>query len=193
MASDWEVLVTGDRSLKQITQALVLHRLTASKEGINMLHKSNHVISYNYIRIQNQSWSRMVANNPLHFPHFRKGVATHSTIDNNDGRQETWTGSGTTHDTNKTLFRVPSNYELESIPVIGEVERQLDLNDENTNWMKEPPLYTLGKRVEPPLLPDLKIELGSDVLDLSLNAAFQELKEKGMGGSITGDKFMEIL
>ena len=54
MASDWKVLVTGDESPKQIILALVLHRLTASKEGINMLHKSNHVISYNDVRVQNK-------------------------------------------------------------------------------------------------------------------------------------------
>ena len=44
-----------------------------------------------------------------------KGVSTHSTVDNNDGRQETLTGVGTTHDTNQTLFQVPSEKEREEI------------------------------------------------------------------------------
>ena len=169
LASDWEVLVTGDKSAKQIILGLVLHRLTASKEGINMLHKSNHVISYNNILTQNKAWSKMVASNPLHFPTFRKGVSTHSTIDNNDGSQETWTGKGTTHDTNKTLFQAPSKNEVEKIPVIGDSEQiPLVLNDDSPNWSKDPLPYTLGKRVGPPLLPNLNPEIGSDLLEESL-------------------------
>ena len=167
IASDWESMVTRERSPKQIVLGLVLHRLTASKEGINMLHKTNHVISYNDIRLQNKSWARMVSSNPLHFPRFRKGITTHSTVDNNDGSQETWTGKGTTHDTNKTLFQVPSKEEL-NIPVIGEVQAPLVLNEEPINWNKEPLPYTLGKRVGPPLLPDLQIERQDNLLEESL-------------------------
>ena len=56
-----------------------------NKEAINALHKANHVISYNNIRMQNAAWSRMVSENRLHFPDFHKDVTTHSAID--DGRQ----------------------------------------------------------------------------------------------------------
>ena len=80
------------------------------------MHKTNHVISYNDIRMQNVAWARMVSAKPFHFPNFRKGVVTHSTIDNNDGRQETMTGVGTTHNTNMTLFQVPSAEEISIIP-----------------------------------------------------------------------------
>ena len=55
-----------------IILGLVLHRLTASKEGINMLHKSNHVISYNNIFEQNKAWSKMIANNQLYSLIFAK-------------------------------------------------------------------------------------------------------------------------
>ena len=34
-----------------------------------------------------------------------KRIATHVTLDNNDGREETSTGRGTTHDTNFTIFQ----------------------------------------------------------------------------------------
>ena len=81
--------------------------------------------------------------------------------------QETWTGKGTTHDTNKTLFQVPSKEEL-NIPVIGEVQAPLVLNEEPINWNKEPLPYTLGKRVGPPLLPDLQIERQDNLLEESL-------------------------
>ena len=68
-----------------------------------VLHKTNHVISYNDIRKQNPTWSRMVSEHKLHFPYFRKGVTTHGTIDN--GRsQETPSGSCTTHGTIKSIF-----------------------------------------------------------------------------------------
>ena len=46
----------------------------------------------------------MVSEDRLRFPYFCKCVTTHSAIDNNNGRQETLTGPGTTHGTNKTIF-----------------------------------------------------------------------------------------
>ena len=79
--------------------------------------------------MQNAAWSRMVSEDRLHFPYFRKGVTRHSTIDNNDGRQETLTGSGTTHDTNKTIFQVLSTGEKQNLPMIGEQERPLLLKE----------------------------------------------------------------
>ena len=49
------VMITGDKSAKQIILGL------ASKTGINMLHKSNHVISYKKILERNKAWSKMTA------------------------------------------------------------------------------------------------------------------------------------
>ena len=60
-----------------------------NQEAINALHKANHVISYNYIRMQNAAWSRMVSEDRLHFTYFRRALTTRSTIYNNDGRKET--------------------------------------------------------------------------------------------------------
>eukprot|EP00794_Sanderia_malayensis_P017177 gene17177-18906_t len=58
----------------------------------------------------------------------RKGVTTHSTLDNNDERQQTLTGAGTTHDTNKILFHLPTREQREETPKIGsQVERPLDI------------------------------------------------------------------
>ena len=127
IASDWETLVTKKRSPKQIVLGLVLHRTTGNKEAVTALHKCNHVISYNDIRLQNNAWAHMVSSRKDCYPSLRKGVVTHSTLDNNDGRQETWTGTGTTHDTNKTLFQLPSKHELDTIKPMRELERSLDL------------------------------------------------------------------
>ena len=109
-----------------------------NKEAIDGLHKTNHVIFYNDIRMQNAAWSRMVSEDRLHLPYFRKGVTTQSTIDNNDGRQETLTGSGTTQDTNKTVFQVLSIGQKQNLPMIGEQERPLPLKDEPSIWTTEP-------------------------------------------------------
>ena len=102
----------------------------SSKEAINALHKTTYVICYNDIRMQNAPWSRMVSEDRLHCPYFRKGATTHSTIDNNDGSQETLTCSGTTHDTNKTIFQVLSTDKKQTLPVIRKQERPLLLKNE---------------------------------------------------------------
>ena len=76
-----------------------------NKDAINALHKTNHVISFNDICMQNAAWLRMVSEDRLHFPYFHKCVIMHSPIDNS-GRQKTLTGPGTTQDTNKTIFSI---------------------------------------------------------------------------------------
>ena len=78
----------------------------SNKDAINALHKINHVISFNDICMQNAAWLRMVSEDRLVFPYFHKCVITHSPIDNNNGRQKTLTGPGTTQDTNKTIFSI---------------------------------------------------------------------------------------
>lgn len=102
--------------------------------------------------MQNQAWSRMVASETSCIPSFYKGIATHSTLDNNDGQQETMTGSGTTHDTNITMFQLPTKNEKEElIPISAERSGyHVDIN-ELTSVEREIPPYSIGKRVGPPL------------------------------------------
>ena len=57
LASDWEALAMQEDSPKQVVMGLVLHRLTGSKEAIDVLHKLNHVPSYRDIRLQNMAQS----------------------------------------------------------------------------------------------------------------------------------------
>ena len=82
---------------------------------------------------------------------FRKGVTTHSTIDNNDGRQETVDGSGTTHDTNITMFQLPTDEEL-SLPTIKEEDETpqtlLDSAEEENTIAP----FHIGKLIGPPLV-----------------------------------------
>ena len=53
---------------------------------------------------QIKAWAEMVSSSSPS-PLLVKGISTHATIDINDGRQETSTGKGTTHDTNCTIFQ----------------------------------------------------------------------------------------
>ena len=102
IASDWQGLITNKDTPQQIMLSLTLHRITGSKESVNYINKLGHGISYNNVSKMNDIWSRS-----LHKVNqkFIKGMPIHSTIDNNDGRQDTLTGSGTTHHINCTLFQ----------------------------------------------------------------------------------------
>ena len=130
---------------------LIVHRMTGSKETIDYLHKCNHSASYTAIRLQNQAWARMVITGGCLYPNMRKGVVCHSTLDNNDGRQNTLTGSGTTHDTNVTLFQIPSMTE-ETLPTFGEqIEFPLAFSSAAEDLSNETSPYMIEKKVEPPL------------------------------------------
>ena len=70
----------------------------------------------------------MVSTRHSMLSNMRTGVVTHSAMDNNDGRQESVTGFGTTRDTSQTLLQLPTEEEKEYIPQIGkEVEVPLDI------------------------------------------------------------------
>ena len=99
IALDWESLISRQKNSKQAMLGLTVHRLTGSKEAAQNLHGLGHSISYNDILKYNEFWSR--SQPPCHKV-FSSTMALHSSIDNNDGRQETITGAGTTHDTLST-------------------------------------------------------------------------------------------
>ena len=127
-AIDWESLITGKPSAKQIVLGSNILRMTGSKKAVQLLAKSNHVAPYKTLQKHNANWANLNGRRISLFPNMRKGVSTHSTVDNNDGKQETLTGSGTTHDTNQTLFQVPSLKQREEIPTIGaQDERTLNV------------------------------------------------------------------
>ena len=92
-------MTQGRQSPKQVITGLTLHRMTGSKDVVRMMSKMGN------IRTKNQAWARMVSSNTCISTNLAKGIATHTTIDNNDGRQETATGTGTSHDTNSTIFQ----------------------------------------------------------------------------------------
>ena len=104
-ASDWQALLGKDKSTKQTVAGTTIHRLTTNKEVPSMLHELNNTISCHEVSMQNKAWSRMVSATDRKSISTMKGIPIHATIDNNDGRKETMTGKGTSHDSNRTLFQ----------------------------------------------------------------------------------------
>lgn len=111
LALDWQSLITRTANAKQAMLGLTVHRLTGSKEAAQTLHSLGHTISYNEILRYNDLWAKN--QHPVHKKFFNVR-SLHTSIDNNDGRQETITGAGTTHDTNRTLFQpvLPGMYKI---------------------------------------------------------------------------------
>ena len=144
IASDWQALITTIDTPKQIVLSLTLHGVTGSKESVNYIQKLSHGISDNKVSKINDTWSSLTRYNNT----FIKGVPVHSTIDNNDGRQDTITGSGTTHHTNCTLFQPVLSGEVKGNSVENNPEMVIDDDDEYFNL----PEYTIVKsaRVGPP-------------------------------------------
>ena len=105
IANDWTALITGRKNAKQVTLAMVIHRLTASKEVASILHKAGHSISYIDVRLQNEEWLSSLSDMDQLFSGLKKGTVTHSSLDNNDMRQDTNTGHCTTHHTNYLIFQ----------------------------------------------------------------------------------------
>ena len=98
--------MSRERTPKQIVSTMTMHRITGSKEITTMLHKMNHAISYRDFLDQNKALAKKVQLNQELVPlSLVRNLPTHVTIDNNDGSQETVTGKGTTHDTNRTIFQ----------------------------------------------------------------------------------------
>ena len=81
-----------------------IQRLTGNKEVVNILHKLNHTVSYSDVLTQNKFRASTIQHNGKAPRGLMKNIATHATLDNNDGREETANGNGTTHDTNFTMF-----------------------------------------------------------------------------------------
>ena len=100
--------------------------------------------------------------------HISANVTMHSTMDNNHGRQETLTGSGTTHDINKRIFQVLSTEEKQTLPVNREQERPFLLKDEPSIWSTDPLPYNIGKRNGPDLFPKIQMQFDTDQTELAL-------------------------
>ena len=123
IANDWTAILTGRKNAKQITLGMVIHRLTSSKEVANILDKAGHTIPYNYILLHNDHWSSNINSIEI-LRGLLGGTVTHSSLDNNDLRQDTLTGHCTSHHTNFLIFKPKP-------PVVGISDGQLEHNPSN--------------------------------------------------------------
>eukprot|EP00794_Sanderia_malayensis_P001897 gene1897-2154_t len=137
IASDWQALLVKDKLAKQTVAGMTIHRLTANKEVVSMLHKLNNTISYHEIRMQNKAWSRMVSGTGRKSISMMKGIPTHATIDNNDGRQETMTGKGTSHDSNRTLSQPLLPGEQNSASIDEQVDTYDESDEDDVNYIPD--------------------------------------------------------
>ena len=96
---------------------MTVNGITGSKEVANLLHKCGHEISYADIRHLNKSWANEVTTNTnqIFLSTFSSGKSIHVAIDNSDGKQQTITGSKTTHYTNGVAFQLHTSNPTEII------------------------------------------------------------------------------
>ena len=84
---------------------MATHRLTGNKKVVSILHKRKHSISYTDIRMKNKKLAQNVSSQMKAPKSLMKRTTTHVTLENNDGREETSAGGGTTFDTNFTFIQ----------------------------------------------------------------------------------------
>ena len=162
IASGWSSLITGKRNAKKVMLGMNVHRLTATKEVLSVLNKAGHTISYDDVRLQNDYWLTSLSSLNEMFNGLEKGIVTHSSIDNNDGRQETNTGHHTTHHTNSLLFQpiLPGDESR----IVPPGDTAIDVDHQNDKF-QDIPLYKIGKLVPPPLFTNYEDSTAHDLLD----------------------------
>ena len=120
--------------------------------------------------MQIKSFSAEVQNN-VNLPpkNISKGQPAHIAIDNSDGRQQTLTGSDTTHHTNATVYN-PKNEETSTIIqeiIDSDQEESRPSTVRNINDYND---YEIGKSSPLPVIGNYTDNTNSDKLDYRLSA-----------------------
>ena len=151
LSSDWEALLTRERSAKAAALSLTIHRLTGSKETVRYLHNCGHGISYNDIQLLSSDWAKKESKSAKHGvpKSIQKQKAVHISIDNSDGRQQTLTGANTTHYTNGIIFQVDHSEEVTEEVVIEE-EVVLEVPETELENEEKYGSYKIKKKISPP-------------------------------------------
>ena len=189
IADAWQRLVVGGESPHSISLSMVVHRLTGCKETINLLNHAGFGISYTNVCRERKKLSQDArSDNSIAPTSIPKGQATHVTLDNSDGKQQTLTGVATTHHTNSTIY-VPklTTYQnelpnVESSMDIAEEEVSIDIpvriENSRVTTSKEHLFreredgtkgFKIGTKPEPPALKDSTIQYEKNWLDERLN------------------------
>lgn len=189
VASDWESLLTHQRSVKSTALSLTVNRLTGSKEVTKLLNKCGHGVSYADVRLLNNTWAQQVTEQTTRKipPGFVKGRAVHVTIDNSDGKQQTLTGAHTTHHTNGTLFQNRLLLEDDNMSVCEyqQKEENLTLIDAESKE-RDYGTYRIGKKKEPPPIPEYNDSKQHDLLDWCLKRDIAWVIVSVLGDQVVG-------
>ena len=151
LSQSWEAMVTGERAPLNIALGLTVHRLTGSKETSKLLHHAGIGISYSDVRMLNNIWAKSVKMDHKHMlpPGFINGKTIHVTFDNSDGKQQTLTGTDTTHHTTGTVFQISKS--LEKTERREEIVQNNIVDDEKQDYGS----YKIPRnRKDPPSFPD---------------------------------------
>ena len=107
IAQGWEALESHGRSPLNVAMGLTINRLTGSKETSRVLYCGGISISYSDTGLLTKAWTDAVIMEHANMlpPGSVKGRAVHITFDNSDGRQQTLTGSNTTHHKTGLIFQ----------------------------------------------------------------------------------------
>eukprot|EP00794_Sanderia_malayensis_P016352 gene16352-17996_t len=159
ISQSWQGMASNDRAAPlNIALGLTVHRVTGSKETARLLHHAGLGISYSDIRLLNNTWANAVKMKHKHMlpPGFFPGKTLHVTFDNSDGRQQTLTGSSTTHHTTGTVFQISATNVQSTEIVSATMSDEMEIIDE------EEPDYGFFKiprnRKEPSSFPGFKDE-----------------------------------
>ena len=128
LTQSWEALILCKRMPLNIAQSLTIHRLTGSKDSIKLQHRTGMGISYGDVILLTNTWTKSVnMTQKTYVPSgFTKGIPIHVTFDNSDGKQQTLTGSSTTHHTSGTVFQiVKENMEKSTIPELNKANDRM--------------------------------------------------------------------
>lgn len=191
VSSDWEALLTHERSTKSTALSLTVHRLTGSKEATTMLHKCGHGVSYSDVRLLNNTWAQQVTSqNSRKVPGgFVKGKPVHVTIDNSDGRQQTLTGAHTTHYTNGTIFQ---NHMMSDIPEDAPNHEQQEEHpplslQTSESTERDYGSYKVKKKKEPPATPAYEDCRNRDLLDWCMRRDIVWVIVSALGDQVLGN------
>ena len=179
VASDWQSLVTHERSSRSTALSLIVHRLTGSKEVTSLLHKLGHGISYKDVRLLTNSWAQNVKRSvpAVLVP----GKPFHVTLDNSDEKQQTLTGAETTHHTNGTVFQNNATVSEEAVQISAQVvEEKLCLIDEDN---LDYGTYKIPKKVNPPAVPEFEERVQTDLLEWCLARDIARVTVSSLGTS----------
>ena len=189
ISSDWESLVTHERSAKSAAMSLTIRRITGSKEVASLMHKCGHGLYYSDVRLLNNTWAQQGTAKSVSKVALGviPGRAPHVTLDNSGGRQQTLTGAHTTHHKNGTIFqpRLPTDIEPQNKELMLPAEKNMYMRNEDNEDYGD---YKIPRKVSPPALTGFEDNTQDDLLDWCLARDIAWVVTSALGNILLTDE-----